>query len=254
LATIEGRRNKDEITKKIMRDFDYRLIYDKMTEIHHKIRSIYKGDLNFFLFSEEQNSEIMNKIVVESGFNLYVFLSTLYNYETNEDSEFKRFYDSIKPESETKFSIYEKNIIYIKKAMIFYKENCLRIEISKDDLIQTVYFPRLNFFKNLTPEMVKAFRDRSNQTSAQTKLNAILTEKDNMYATLKQLHRVESFFNNLGYMRIFFNYPKFYLSCCIYLAILMNIFILLGYRYNESSDPIRNTNLFFVMDKPCIII
>jgi hypothetical protein len=189
LAIIEGRKYKDEITKKIMRDFDYRLIYDKLTEIHLRIKKIYKNKILFFLYSQDLGPEDQDKIVVESGFNLYIFLSSLYTYETNEDSEFKRYFDFFDKEFDNnRHNLIDKNIINTKKAMLFFKQNCLRIEILKEDQIQRVYFPKLNFFKNLTYEMVREFRDTSNQTSAQTKLNGILSEYEPMYETLKQLY------------------------------------------------------------------
>src|SRR6185295_5724881 len=83
------------------------------------------------------------------------------------------------------------NFLSIKKAMGFYKENCLRIEILKDGQIQTVYFPKLNFFKNVTSNMIRLFREKANRTSIQTKLNSLLSVKEDMFLTLKQLYELE---------------------------------------------------------------
>jgi hypothetical protein len=60
------------------------------------------------------------------------------------------------------------------------------------------------------------------------------------------------FFKRLGPIKIFFNYPNLYLYCCIALAIIMNIFILLGFTTRNldgtKTENLNNINLFFILD------
>jgi hypothetical protein len=257
LAIIEGRQTKDEVTKKIMRDFDYRLIYDKLTEIYFKIKPIYKSSLEFFLYSEYNQMQINpKKIVIEAGLNLYIFLTSLYNFES-EESEFKRFYNLFIKENIsdyiTKDNFIESNLnlLSIKKAMTFYKEHTGHIEILKEDQVQIVFFPKLNFFKNLTNEMILKFRRKCNSTSIQSKLNSLISEKDELYLTLKQLYRVENYLKELGAIKILFMYPKVFQYIGIFLGIIMNIFILVGYTTigaDPTIDILKNIRLFYILD------
>ena len=71
LSIIEGRKTKDSVIKKILRDFDYKLIFQKCIEIYLKI----KNNLNFFLYIDDNikdidENDLQKKIVSEAGFNL----------------------------------------------------------------------------------------------------------------------------------------------------------------------------------------
>ena len=72
LSIIEGRKTKDDVIKKILRDFDYELIFKKSREIYSK----FDKECEFFLYIDENCKEysetiLQNKIVAEAGFNLY---------------------------------------------------------------------------------------------------------------------------------------------------------------------------------------
>jgi hypothetical protein len=242
LSIIEGRRYKDEIIQKLMRDFDYKLLYEKLTELFIKIRSSNNHDVEFFNYTlqpTDPKDPLNKKIVVEAGFNLYVFLSSLNSFESNE-TEFKRLYTMLDKEfkfGETSNSLKENlqsnltsmNLIAFRKAMLFYKQNCLRIEILKNDVVHTVYFPRLNFFKNMTEEMIKNIKENANRTSVQTKLISILAVKEDMYNSLKQLHQMEFVLNKFGPIRAAFKHPRVFLITSVTVGIIMNFLILLSY-------------------------
>jgi hypothetical protein len=59
------------------------------------------------------------------------------------------------------------------------------------------------------------------------------------------------FFKRLGLIRLIFNYPNFYMASCITMAIIMNIFILLGFSIrseNVNTENINNVELFFTLN------
>ena len=118
--------------------------------------------------------------------------------------------------------------------------------------MQTVYFPKLNFFKNITAEMIKSFMENSNRSSIQTKLNSLLSVKEDMYLTLKQLYQVETVYSKIALLKYLFMYPKFFQYSSIILGIIMNILILVSYTTddNPSGDLlIKNTKLFMIVNK-----
>ena len=66
LSIIEGRKTKDEVIKKILRDFDYKLIFTKSLDIYVSIEK----ECEFFLYIDENCSEysesgLQSKIVSE---------------------------------------------------------------------------------------------------------------------------------------------------------------------------------------------
>ena len=134
--------------------FTFKIYYDKMAEIFLKIKSIYHADnLKFFLFNPNITKlmdSYENDIVVESGFNLYFFLSQLYMIES-EDTEFCRFYAELSKlkQKNSENTLVDNNIHYI-MTMKFYKEHSLNVEIVKDDSLHRVYFPKLNYFSQFT--------------------------------------------------------------------------------------------------------
>ncbi len=105
--------------------------------------------------------------------------------------------------------------------------------------------------------MIKDFRERANRSSIQTKLNSLLAEKDNLYLTIKQLYDLEVAFTKLGVINYLFKYPKLLQYLSLGLGIIMNIFILVGYNADEENsiekNPLKNINLFFILDVGCKI-
>ena len=191
LTIIEGRQQKDEVTKKILRDFDYKIIYEKLGEIYKMIKETYlnEEDSEFFLYSQslEQNTEeLRNKIVVESGFNLYIFLRSLLSLEDSESEFYRLFRENSELLVETEV---ENEYTIIKKAMNYYKNNCMNLEVLKDNKVQRVYFPKLNYFTNLTEGMIKTFKEQADKKSIQTKLNTFLSEKDSIYDKIKLVYQ-----------------------------------------------------------------
>jgi len=193
LTIIEGRQKKDEVTKKILRDFDYKIIYEKLGEIYKMIKETYlnEEDSEFFLYSQslEQNTEELsdkNKIVVESGFNLYIFLRSLLSLEDSESEFYRLFRENSEILVETEV---ENEYTIIKKAMNYYKNNCMNLEVLKDNKVQRVYFPKLNYFTNLTEGMINTFKEQADRTSIQTKLNKFLSEKDSIYDKIKLVYQ-----------------------------------------------------------------
>ena len=252
LSIIEGRKTKDNVMQKILRDFDYKLIYDKLNEIYLKI----KDNLEFFIYNEEieEFDESKNeKIVAESGFNLYFFIVTLADAE-DEETEFKKLSYSLNSESHKLSKVEKENLIEItqnfesiKNAMEFYESHSLSIEMVKDNEILKAYCPKLAFFKNLSKEMLKTFQEEANRTSVQTKLMALLGEKDKLYETLKKLYELEEFFSKTGPFKFLFIYPNIIEFICLILGIIVNVFILIGYNVDKDEDQkdvLQNVQLF----------
>jgi len=240
LAIIEGRQQKDEVTKKILRDFDYKIIYEKLGEIYKMIKETYGSDEDseFFLFSigtEQNMDELGDKIVVEAGFNLYIFLRSLLSLEDNESEFYRLFREN--SEGLVGDSEMENEYTIIKNAMNYYKINTMNIEVLKDNKVQRVYFPKLNYFKNLNDKLIKEFKENADRTSIQTKLNAFLAEKDVIYEKIKLVYFVELLFKKLSFFKWLFMYPNFYKKCSLFLCILMNISILFSFTKDGLHDP-----------------
>lgn len=262
LAIIEGRKTKDEVIKKILRDFDYKLIYDKVNEMYLKLRN----QMEFFLYGQEveEFDEVGNrKVVAEAGFNLYFFLVILYTIE-NDETEFKKMSNLLLKEQH-KLSKIEKenlqeishNFASIQNAMLFFKENSLNIEIVKDEEVLRVFCPKLPFFKNLTKDILKEFQTEANRTSIQTKLNALLNQKDEYYQTMLQLYKLELVFKKTGPLQYLFTYPKVIQIICLILTFVMNVFILIGYNVEndkDQKDVLKNVILFGTTEESKFIL
>ena len=248
LALIEGRQKKDDVIKKILRDFDYKLIYDKISELYLKL----KNNMEFFLYGIEidENDLINNeKIVSEGAFNLYFFIIYLAEIET-EETEFKKLSKSLMKESHKLSKVEKENLMemtsnfeIIKDAMNLFKENSLSIEIVKQKDILKVFCPKLSFFKNLSDEMIKNFEEKANRSTLQTKLNSILGESEQMYLTLKQLYKLESLFRKAGPFKFLFIYPNVIETICLLLGFIMNFCIFFGFNMEKVNDK-ENVDLF----------
>ena len=257
LAIIEGRKSKDDVIKKILRDFDYKLIYDKINEMYLKL----KDEMEFFLYGEEIeefDTEGNNKVVAEAGFNLYFFIVMLYTIE-NDETEFKKMSNLVFKEQHKLSKIEKENLLEIshnfssiQNAMFFFKENSINIEIVKDNEVLRVFCPKLTFFKNLTQDMLKTFQEEANRTSIQTKLNALLSEKDSLYQTIQQLYKLELVFKKTGPLQFLFTFPKVIQFICLVLTFIMNVFILIGYNVEndkDQKDVLKNVILFGLTEK-----
>ena len=245
LSIIEGRKTKDKVIKKILRDFDYKLIFQKCIEIYLKI----KNNLNFFLYIDDNikdidEDELKNKIVSEAGFNLYFLIQNLLSFE-NEETEFKKYASFLNSDiklNKEQIELYD-HYDLLKEAMNFYSNNSLSIEILKDNIVFKVYCPKLSFFNGLDENIKKNFEDNANRTSGQTKLISFMNEKNKIYQKIKQLSSLEEFFNNTIF-RIFFIYPSEVQLVGFILIVLMNLLIFVG--YNAEKDDDGNEPLFHV--------
>ena len=237
LSIIEGRKNKDNVIKKILRDFDYKLIFQKCAEIYMKL----KNNLEFFLYIEDNikdinENELKNKIVSEAGFNLYFLIQSLLAFE-NEDTEFKKYSQFLNPDnklSKEQIESYE-HYEYLKEAMNFYSNNSLSIEILKDDIFK-VYCPKLSFFNGFDENIKKNFEDNAKRTTDQTKLMSLMNEKDKIYHKIKHLSVLENFFKNISILRILFVFPSEVQTVGFILIVLMNILIFAGYSAEKDDD------------------
>lgn len=152
LAILECRKTVDEVIKKILRDFNYKLFYNKMTEICYLIKS---REITFFLFRPDhilKKGNYDEMIVVEAGFNLFFFLSHLYTIE-NDDTEFCRSYSEMSKELKLYSEIIGADHFHSNPqitAMKFFRENSLNVEIVRDGSLHKIFFPKLNFFNQFT--------------------------------------------------------------------------------------------------------
>ena len=245
LSMIEGRKVKDEVIKKILRDLNYKLVFEKCGEIYTKLTD----EIYFFLFTEENTKDIEDlddKVVSEAGFNLYFLMETLVSLE-NEETELKlnselilqynNKYDKVQKE---KIQEIYNNSEIIEKAVQFYSENSIYIEILKDNVVFKVYCPKLPFFNEFDEKMKKKFDEKADRNSVQTKLTSLINEKDQIYVTLKQINFLEQKYKKLGPLKYLFLYHDYVQLVGLLLIVIMNILITLGYNAEKDKD---NTNV-----------
>ena len=80
LSFIEGRKTKDSVIRKVLRDINYKLVFEICGEIYKKL----KNEMIFFLFTEDNTKDIEildDKVVAEAGFNLYFLMKILVSME-----------------------------------------------------------------------------------------------------------------------------------------------------------------------------
>ena len=238
LSIIEGRKTKDNVIKKLLRDFDYKLIFIKCGEIYLKL----KNKIYFFLYIDSNckdidENELSTKIVAEAGFNLYFLIQNLLSFE-NEDSEFKKYASFMKPDiklSKEQIESYD-NYEYLKEAMNFYSNNSLNIEILKDDIVFKVYCPKLSFFNGFDEKIRKNFEDNAKRSSTPTKLMSLMNEKDKIYQKIKQLSSLEEYFKNIAIFKYLYSYPNEVQSIGFYLIVIMNLLIFIGFNTETSGS------------------
>ena len=253
LSMIEGRKVKDEVIKKILRDINYKLVFEKCGEIYKKL----KDNMYFFLFTEKNTKDIEDlddKVVSEAGFNLYFLMETLVSLETEEtelkinsllilDNDYYK-YDEVQKE---KIRDIFNNAETIQNAIEFFKKNSLSIEILKDDEVFKVYCPKLQFFNAFDEKMKKKFDEKADRTSIQTKLTSIINEKEQIYITLKQIDYLEQQYKKLGPLKYLLIYPDYVQLGGLILIVIMNILIFLGYNAEKDEDQrnvVQNIVLF----------
>ena len=245
LSIIEGRKTKDNVIKKLLRDFDYKLIFQKCVEIYLKL----KNNIKFFLYIDDNckdidENELKNCIVSEAGFNLYFLIQNLLSFE-NEDSEFKKYASFMKSDiklSKEQIESYE-NYENLKEAMNFYFDHSLNIEILKDDTVFKVYCPKLSFFNGFDEKIKKNFEDNAKRTSAQTKLMSLMNEKDKIYQKIKQLSSLEEYFKNITLFRYLYSYPNEVQNIGFFLIVIMNLLIFIGFNTGPKDDDINHVEL-----------
>ena len=252
LSIIEGRHNKDLVIKKVLRDINYKLVFEKCGEIYKKLRN----EMFFFLFIEDNVKDIDNlddKVVAEAGFNLYFLMETLVSME-NEETELK-INSTLVLESNNKNDKIQRerlqevfnNSETIQRASYFYSQNSLNIEILKDDEVFKVYCPRLQFFNGFDEKMKKDFDDNADRSSLQTKLTYLINNKDKMYNTLKQINILEQKYGKFKPFKFLLIYQDKVQLLGLILVIIMNILIFIGYnaeRDKDQIDVIHNAKIF----------
>ena len=257
LSIIEGRKKKDSVIKKILRDINYKLVFQKCGEIYTKL----KNEMYFFLFTEQNMKEIENledKVVSEAGFNLYFLMENLVSLE-NEETELKvnssfileceKNYDKLQKE---KLQEIFTNAETIQEAIHFYSENSLSIEILKEDEIFKVYCPKLQFFNSFDDKMKKELDDDADRTSVQSKLTYLINKKEQLYMTLKQTYILDQRYSRFGFLKYILTYPHQVQFIGLILIIIMNILILFGYNAEKDKDKkhvIYHVNIFGLNEK-----
>ena len=241
LSMIEGRKVKDEVIKKILRDLNYKLVFEKCGEIYTKLTD----EIYFFLFTEENTKDIEDldeKVVSEAGFNLYFLMETLVSLE-NEETELKinsslvlQYNDKYDKVQKEKIQEIYNNSETIEKAIQFYSKNSICVEILKDNVVFKVYCPKLPFFNEFDEKMKKKFDENADRNSVQAKLTSLMNEKDQIYITLKQINFLEQRYKKLGPLKYLFLYHDYVQFVGLLLIVLMNILIILGYNAEKDKD------------------
>ena len=254
LSIIEGRQTKDSVIRKVLRDINYKLVFEKCEEIYKKL----KDEMIFFLFTEDNTKDIEdldNKVVAEAGFNLYFLMQTLVSME-NEETELKSNCLLIL-ENESKFDRIHKAKIQeiftksdpdsIRKSIEFYTENSLNIEILKDNKVFKVYCPKLHYFNAFDEKMKKDFDDKAERDSGQSKLTYLLSKKEPIYMNLKQIDVLEQKYGRFGPLKYLLIYQNEVKLVGFILVILMNILMFVGYnaeKDRDQKDVIKNVKIF----------
>ena len=252
LSIIEGRQTKDNVIKKVLRDINFKFVFEKCEEIYRGL----KEEMIFFLFTEENTKDIEdldNKIVAEAGFNLYFLMKTLVSME-NEETELK-INSSLILETDNKYDRIHKEKLQelftnpedILNAIEFYSENSLDIEILKDDEVFKVYCPKLHFFNAFDEKMKKDFDDNADRESAQSKLTYLLNRKEQIYMTLKQINVLEEKYGKFGPLRYLLIYQNLVKNVGFILVVLMNVLLFVGYNAEKDRDQknvIHNVKIF----------
>jgi len=199
-------------------------------------------ECEFFLYiddncSEYSEEELQGKIVSEAGFNLYFLIQNLLSFE-KEDTEFQKYASFMKKDSRLSKEQIESynNYLLLKRAMDYYTNNSVSIEILKDDIVFKVYCPKLSFFDGFDENNKKNFEDNAKRTSLQTKLMSLMNEKDKIYHKIKQLDSLQKVFKNIKILKILFDYPNEVQNVGFALNILMNILIFIGYNTEKDDD------------------
>ena len=249
LSIIEGRQTKDSVIRKVLRDINYKSVFEKCGEIYKKLND----EMIFFLSNEDNTKDIEDlddKIVAEAGFNLYFLMETLVSME-NEETELKvnsslllegNKYDRIQKEK-----IQEIFNSTIPKAIEFYRENSLSIEILKDKEVFKVYCPRLHFFDAYDEKMQKDFDDNADRESTQSKLTYLINRKEQIYMTLKQINVLEQKYGRFGPLKYLLIYQNKVKMVGFILVVLMNVLMFVGYNAEKDKDQknvIHNVKIF----------
>ena len=262
LSIIEGRHKKDLVIKKVLRDINYRLVFEKCGEIYKKL----KKEMFFFLFTEDNTKDIDDlddKVVAEAGFNLYFLMETLTSLE-NEETELKinstlllkpkNKNDKIQKEKLQEIFTNSETII---NAFEFYTENSLNIEILKDNEVFKVYCPRLQFFNGFDEKMKKDFDDNADRTSLQTKLTYLINKKEQMYMNLKQINILEQKYGKFKPLKYLLIYQDKIQLVGLILVIIMNILMFVGYNAEKDVDQIdviKNVKIFELNERKSEIL
>ena len=262
LSIIEGRQTKDDVIRKVLRDINYKLVFEKCGEIYKKL----KNEMIFFLFTEDNTKDIEdldNKVVSEAGFNLYFLMQTLVSME-NEETELK-INSSLLLEGENKYDRIHKeklqeiypNSETIQKSIQFYSQNSLNIEILKDNEVFKVYCPRLHFFNAFDEKMKKDFDDNADRESIQSKLTYLLNKKEHIYMSLKQINVIEQKYGRFGPLKHLLIYQNKVKLVGFILVILMNILMFIGYNAEIDRDQknvVQNVKIFSLNESSSTII
>lgn len=187
-------------------------------------------------------------------------METLVSME-NEETELKTI-SSLILQNENKYDdrilkaklqeIFPSNSEVVIKAIKFYSENSLSIEILKDNEVFKVYCPKLHFFNAFDEKMKKDFDDKADRESGQSKLTYLLNRKEKIYMTLKQINVLEEKYGKFGPLRFLLIYQSKVRLVGLILVILMNILMFAGYnaeKDKDQKDVIYNVKIFELSEK-----
>ena len=275
LSLIEGKKSvKDDVISKIIREFDINYLYSIIGELYLKLVNKAKlvgfksfnneSNMEFFLYSKYEannkfKTDISNsdKVVCEAAFNLYFFIKLISKIDKNGSINcvFKtlRNNDTIEAinldtvlnrERKTEKSN-NNSITLFKKAILYLENNSCEIEIVKDNKLILIIFPKIYIFKGRSKVLMTKFEESVNRSSNISKLKSIYKFYPSIYDSLKQLNKLQYYFNKHLVTNILFNYPKFYsrlsdLTCIVINILIFTSFSFEGINMNGNINNIKS--------------
>ena len=123
------------------------------------------------------------------------------------------------------------NDVLIKSILKFFADHCAQVEVLKDELLQTQYFPILPYCKFSSEEPKERFLEKVNRTNSKTKWESLMRESDYLIIDLKVNYWLTHEQNKIG--QILQRNVNLWRDLLMYFWFLLNVIIL---HYNMHPN------------------
>lgn len=131
------------------------------------------------------------------------------------------------------------------EAVKFFKSKMAHIEIIREDKLEKIYFPILPFCSHLPDKTKKEFHEGVNRTSTKTKLNALMTESEQIIRVMKKEESLQKKFQKYKLIGFVSNYQSLWEYGAFYTNIFLNIIIISSYS-NKYPNRLNDPHIFFI--------